>query len=121
MKHTAAFTAAQQPAPVTSRNLPAPWAECDVCGGPALADLDGSPRCPSCAQAARLYDAAYEHLAQLLAPVLGAWGHHWAAQGASTKTLLGVLDEFTGGNLDARAQAERLSNLLQNARTVYPP
>lgn len=115
------MTTKETPA-LTDRTLPAPWVACEVCSStaPALPDLDGSPRCPSCAQTARLYDAAYEHLGQLLAPHLGAWGHFWAAQGASTKTLLDVLDRFTGGDLNERAQAERLSNLLQNARTVYP-
>lgn len=70
---------------------------------PALPDLDGSPRCPSCAQTARLTTAAYDHLAQLLAPALGAWGNHYAAQGMT------------------RAQGEQLAALLSDAMQDNPP
>lgn len=60
-------------APLTDRNLPAPWVACEVCSStvPALPDLDGSPRCPQCAQTERLTTAAYDHLALFSPP---RWG-----------------------------------------------
>lgn len=122
MKHTAAFTAARDALAYTDRTLPAPWAECDVCGGPvaALPDPDGSPRCPACAAHNRMTEAALEHLGQLIAPVLSAWAHHYAAQGMTIKTLRGTLEQYSGGDLNHVAQAEHLHHLITSAMTVHP-
>lgn len=116
------MTTQETPA-LTDRNLPAPWVACEVCSStvPALPDLDGSPRCPNCAQNARLTTAAYDHLAQLLAPVLGAWGNHYAAQGMTRAQLFTALDIWAGLGLSDRAQGEQLAALLTDAMQEHTP
>lgn len=107
----------------TSRTLPAPWGVCEVCGGthPALPDLDNLQRCPECSARARLHDAAALHLAQLLAPSLGAWAHYYKAQGMNQPALLHALEEYTGGGLNARAQTEHLTGMLGESMAQHVP
>ncbi|CAM4071282.1 hypothetical protein [Deinococcus frigens] len=116
---TAPMTDPAAPA-YTSRTLPAPWAECEVCGSLALPDLDGSPRCPSCAARDRQLCAAEQHLAALFAPQLAAWVHHYTAQGLSAAQLYECLESWAGSWMNPQAQGQHLTALLTNAAREYP-
>ncbi|MDV6376103.1 hypothetical protein [Deinococcus arenicola] len=98
----------------TSRTLPAHWQECVMCGQLALPDLDGYPRCPSCAALERVESAAEEHLAALLAPQLAAWAQHYAAQ------LYDCFQLWAGAWMNPQAQQEHLTALLTDAGREYP-
>ena len=107
----------------TSRTLPAPWAECDSCGGPvpALAHPgDSSPLCASCARRDALREAAAASLAALLTPALGTWAHHWGAAGLSEADLLGELEDFTGAIMNSAYRQQRLKTLLSKAQAAHP-
>lgn len=112
-------------APVTDREAPAPWAECESCGTAAALPASMLPGataylCPACLARDVLYNAASEHLAQLLAPHLGAWGNYWAAAGLSAQQLREVCEHLSGAWAHSEYQARYQAASLYRAMRAYP-
>lgn len=102
-------------APVTDREAPALWADCQGCGEAAALPASMLPGntlnyCPACTARALLRDAATQQLANMLAPHLGAWGNFYAAAGLPLEEL----QEITA-QLSASWAAEEYSTRYQTA------
>lgn len=118
-------------APVWSRDLPHPWAMCEVCGEAAGVRLPGhaDATCSACARREVLREAARTHLAALAGPVLGAWASYWQTVGVPLKALDSVCEDLSGAWLyDVAQPSYRRARLRYLARqhaaptvTVSPP
>ncbi|CAM3869201.1 hypothetical protein [Deinococcus frigens] len=86
-------------APISSRDLPAPWGVCDVCGRAAgLPDPDSRGQghmCATCAVRRTLTDAAQHDLKALTGPVVGAWAAHWTRAGLTVEEMDSAAEALT--------------------------
>ena len=90
----------------TDRNLPAPWALCDMCGKTAgvLSVLHpDTVLCPACTRWELLNDAATDSLRDMISPILGAWVAQWSAAGVSLEDLEAATEYLSGSNLCSSA------------------
>lgn len=68
---------------------------CVDCRRPGLLVEElGGVYCPVCHARMARYGVARAHLANLLAPVLGAWQDHWAAQGLTLGDAAAIAGRF---------------------------
>lgn len=112
-------------APVTDREAPAPWAECESCGEAAALPASMLPGnvmtyCPACTARELLREAARAALADVLAPHLGAWGNFWAAAGLSRAELLGVCEHLSGAWAAPEYAARYQAAALYRAMRAHP-
>lgn len=110
-------------APLTVRDVPEPLGMCDSCGGtPALPELGGRfHRCPACHARELLADAARDHFRELLAPVLGAWAHHWTAAGVAPEGLAEVLEQESGAWMYLEAGQEHRREIIRELLERHRP
>jgi hypothetical protein len=104
-------------APISSRDLPAPWGVCDVCGETAgLPDPDSSRlfTCGRCATERAQMNAAQDDLEALTGPMIGAWAAHWTRAGLTLKQLEEVAEWAT-----AAWMSKELADTFRAARLRF--
>lgn len=113
---------------VSESAAPRPWGLCDGCAAapglpvPGREGLTPLYHCPTCAVQEALWDAARAHLADLAAPIVGAWAHQWQAAGVGLEDLEEITQHLTGAWMNPEsAQAYRLKNLRTLSRAHTPP
>lgn len=112
-------------APVTDREAPAPWAECESCGKAAALPASMLPGnvmtyCPACTSRELLRAAATQALSDMLAPHLGAWGNFYAAAGLPLEELQEITAQLSASWADEEYSTRYQTAALYRAMRAHP-